>query len=117
MTLIPIVSFKLPGDMGCFPHSRERAVSPLTEAFGWRFTAPLMLGSTLNPINSSLIATGLVGIGADMRAGREAARTGCGRRRKLGCRGTRSGPVSRFVKMKYWLAASIPARPASRPRK
>jgi MFS family permease len=39
------------------------------EAFGWRFTAPLLLGSTLNPINSSLIATGLVGIGADMHAG------------------------------------------------
>jgi MFS family permease len=34
--------------------------------FGWRFTAPLLLGSTLNPINSSLIATGLVGIGIDL---------------------------------------------------
>jgi len=43
------------------------------EAFGWRFTAPLLLGSTLNPINSSLIATGLVGIGADMHAGPGAA--------------------------------------------
>lgn len=30
--------------------------------FGWRFTAPLMLGSTLNPINSSLMATALVGM-------------------------------------------------------
>jgi MFS family permease len=37
--------------------------------FGWRFTAPLLLGSTLNPINSSMIATALVGIGADMHAG------------------------------------------------
>ena len=37
--------------------------------FGWRFTAPLLLGSTLNPINSSLIATGLVGIGVDFDQG------------------------------------------------
>ncbi|MFB9822361.1 MFS transporter [Arthrobacter ramosus] len=35
---------------------------------GWRFTAPLLLGSTLNPINSSMIATALVGIGADFRS-------------------------------------------------
>lgn len=37
--------------------------------FGWRFTAPLLLGSTLNPINTSMIATALVGIGVDMHAG------------------------------------------------
>jgi predicted MFS family arabinose efflux permease len=37
--------------------------------FGWRFTAPLLLGSTLNPINSSMIATGLVGIGVDFHTG------------------------------------------------
>lgn len=37
--------------------------------FGWRFTAPLLLGSTLNPINSSMIATALVGIGIDFHAG------------------------------------------------
>ncbi len=37
--------------------------------FGWRFISPLLLGSTLNPINSALIATGLVGIGVDMHAG------------------------------------------------
>jgi predicted MFS family arabinose efflux permease len=52
------------------PAAKEAA---LREAFGWRFTTPLLLGSTLNPINSSLIATGLVGIGADMRAGPGAA--------------------------------------------
>jgi MFS family permease len=40
-----------------------------SKPFGWRFTAPLLLGSTLNPINSSMIATALVGIGADMHAG------------------------------------------------
>jgi MFS family permease len=32
------------------------------EPFSWRFTLPLYLGSTLNPINSSLIATALVPI-------------------------------------------------------
>ena len=37
--------------------------------FGWRFTAPLLLGSTLNPINSSMLATGLVGIGIDFHLG------------------------------------------------
>jgi MFS family permease len=34
--------------------------------FGARFTTPLLLGSTFNPINSSLLATGLVGIGVDL---------------------------------------------------
>ncbi|MES2169955.1 MAG: MFS transporter [Actinomycetota bacterium] len=37
--------------------------------FGWRFTAPLLLGSTLNPINTSMLATALVGIGLDFHAG------------------------------------------------
>ena len=37
--------------------------------FGWRFTAPLLLGSTLNPINSSMIATGLLSIGLDFHLG------------------------------------------------
>jgi MFS family permease len=37
--------------------------------FGWRFTTPLLLGSTLNPINSSMLATGLVGIGVDFHQG------------------------------------------------
>ncbi|WP_430335929.1 MFS transporter [Rhodococcus sp. ACT016] len=36
--------------------------------FGIRFTGPLLLGSTLNPINSSMITTGLVGIGVDFDA-------------------------------------------------
>lgn len=39
------------------------------EPFGWRFTFPLLLGSTLNPINSSMLATGLVGIAADFHTG------------------------------------------------
>jgi predicted MFS family arabinose efflux permease len=37
--------------------------------FGLRFTAPLLLGSTLNPINTSMLATALVGIGIDFHAG------------------------------------------------
>jgi MFS family permease len=37
--------------------------------FGWRFTSPLLIGSSLNPINSSMIATGLVGIGLDFHTG------------------------------------------------
>ncbi|MDW5562951.1 MAG: MFS transporter [Methanomassiliicoccus sp.] len=32
------------------------------EAFGWRFTAPVFLGSSLNSVNSSLIATALISI-------------------------------------------------------
>jgi MFS family permease len=35
-------------------------------AFSWRFTAPLFMGSALNPVNSSLIATALVPIAAAM---------------------------------------------------
>jgi MFS family permease len=35
-------------------------------AFSWRFTAPLFIGSALNPINSSLIATALVPIAAGL---------------------------------------------------
>ncbi|BDZ52179.1 hypothetical protein GCM10025867_44200 [Frondihabitans sucicola] len=48
----------------------EPATAPATDRpFGWRFTAPLLLGSTLNPINSSMLATGLVGIGVDFHTG------------------------------------------------
>jgi MFS family permease len=36
-----------------------------TRPFPLRFTFPLLLGSTLNPINSSMLATGLAGIAAD----------------------------------------------------
>ncbi len=35
--------------------------------FSWKFTLPLYLGSTLNPINSSLIATALVPISLSLR--------------------------------------------------
>ncbi|MFC7753102.1 hypothetical protein [Tsukamurella soli] len=39
-------------------------------AFRPRFTAPLLLGVVLNPVNSSLLATALAGIGADFHRGR-----------------------------------------------
>jgi MFS family permease len=38
--------------------------NPGTKPFSWRFTTPLFIGSALNPINSSLIATALVPIAA-----------------------------------------------------
>lgn len=34
--------------------------------FSWRFTTPLFIGSALNPINSSMIATALVPIAAGL---------------------------------------------------
>ncbi|MES9537681.1 MFS transporter [Actinomadura sp. NPDC000600] len=34
--------------------------------FGWRFSAPLILGATLNPVNSSIVATALVPIATAM---------------------------------------------------
>ncbi len=36
------------------------------QPFAWRFTAPLHLGSALNPINSSMIAMALVPIATDL---------------------------------------------------
>jgi MFS family permease len=36
------------------------------QAFGWRFVTPLFMGSALNPINSTLIATALVPIAHDV---------------------------------------------------
>lgn len=45
--------------------AEDRSVRP----FPARFTVPLLLGSTLNPINSSMLATGLAGIAADFHVG------------------------------------------------
>lgn len=39
---------------------------PSVNPFSWKFVAPLYMGSTLNPINSSMIATALVPIAAFM---------------------------------------------------
>jgi MFS family permease len=43
--------------------AQDGRITP-TDAFGWRFVTPLYMGSALNPINSSLIATALVPIAA-----------------------------------------------------
>ncbi|MFI1092421.1 MFS transporter [Streptomyces sp. NPDC020917] len=40
--------------------------APGGNPFSWRFTTPLFLGSALNPVNSSLIATALLPIARDM---------------------------------------------------
>jgi MFS family permease len=37
-----------------------------TSAFSWRFVTPMLMGSALNPVNSSLVATALVPIAAAM---------------------------------------------------
>lgn len=50
------------------PAPRARTVVLAEAGFGFRFVAPLALGSTLNPINSTMIATALVPIAADFHA-------------------------------------------------
>lgn len=59
-------------DVGTGARSETGGAAP---AFSWRFTVPLLIGSALNPINSSLIATALVPIAADLhvRVGQTAA--------------------------------------------
>jgi MFS family permease len=54
--------------------TRASAPASTKEAFGWRFMTPLIVGSALNPVNSSIIATALVPIAAHFRvpAGRTA---------------------------------------------
>ncbi|MCL2732111.1 MAG: MFS transporter [Actinomycetia bacterium] len=39
---------------------------PARKPFGWTFTTPLYVGSSLNPINSSIIATALVPIASEL---------------------------------------------------
>jgi MFS family permease len=60
------VSVELPDDLAraASPGVAHRPHSP----FGFRFVAPLALGSTLNPINSTMIATALVPIATDFHA-------------------------------------------------
>jgi MFS family permease len=45
---------------------QETAGATARNAFGWRFVSPMFMGSALNPVNSSLIATALVPIAAAM---------------------------------------------------
>ncbi len=50
------------------PAARAHAGELADAGFDFRFIAPLALGSTLNPINSTMIATALVPIAADFHA-------------------------------------------------
>jgi MFS family permease len=55
------------------PNDIEQSSSPVNSRkspahFGFRFVAPLALGSTLNPVNSTMIATALVPIAADFHS-------------------------------------------------
>ncbi|WP_371517521.1 MFS transporter [Kitasatospora sp. NBC_01300] len=53
----------LPGDTRT-PPSAATTPAPAGNPFGPRFVAPLYLGASLNPVNSSIIATALVAIAA-----------------------------------------------------
>lgn len=46
---------------------KTAAAAPGRTAPGWRYLAPLVLGSALNPVNSSVLATALVAIGQAFR--------------------------------------------------
>jgi MFS family permease len=55
------------------PNDIEQSLLSVTSGklrvpFGFRFVAPLALGSTLNPINSTMIATALVPIATSFHA-------------------------------------------------
>ena len=51
-----------PGAHGAAGVAVESGAGRQGEAFSWRFVTPLLVSSTLNPVNSSLIATALVPI-------------------------------------------------------
>ncbi|MET8553784.1 MFS transporter [Streptomyces sp. NPDC004959] len=51
------------------PGTPAKPAASSGDGFGLRFTFPLMLGTSLNPVNSSLLATGLAGIAADFHLG------------------------------------------------
>ncbi|CAK7286306.1 MFS transporter [Streptomyces misionensis JCM 4497] len=51
------------------PDTCRKPAASTSDGFGLRFTFPLMLGTTMNPVNSSMIATGLAGIAADFHLG------------------------------------------------
>lgn len=46
--------------------THEQPAQQAKGAFTWRFVTPMFMGSSLNPINSSLIATALVPIAAGL---------------------------------------------------
>ncbi|MFE3883195.1 MFS transporter [Streptomyces lydicus] len=59
-----------PGSVTCSGAATGPGAAPGADrAFGARLMAPLLLGSLLNPLNSTMIATALVAIGRDFHAG------------------------------------------------
>ncbi|MGW7068960.1 MFS transporter [Streptomyces sp. NPDC054855] len=55
--------------MRAVPSAPVRPAAGELPAFGARLTAPLLLGSLLNPLNTTMISTGLVAIGHDFGVG------------------------------------------------
>ncbi|MFF1716664.1 MFS transporter [Streptomyces sp. NPDC058268] len=55
--------------MRAVPSAPARPIPGARPAFGYRLTAPLLLGSLLNPLNTTMISTGLVAIGHDFGVG------------------------------------------------
>ncbi|GAA3586888.1 MFS transporter [Amycolatopsis ultiminotia] len=51
------------------PDASTKPTVSVDDGFSLRFTFPLMLGTTLNPVNTSMIATGLAGLAADYHLG------------------------------------------------
>ncbi|MEV8317786.1 MFS transporter [Streptomyces sp. NPDC059900] len=51
------------------PHAPARPAAGERPAFGARLTAPLLLGSLLNPLNTTMISTALVAIGHEFGVG------------------------------------------------
>lgn len=51
------------------PDAPARPAAGERPAFGARLTAPLLLGSLLNPLNTTMISTALVAIGHDFGVG------------------------------------------------
>ena len=50
------------------PPAGQSAAAGPGNAFSWRFVTPLFMGSALNPVNSSILATALVPIAAGSAA-------------------------------------------------
>ncbi|MFD8548170.1 MFS transporter [Streptomyces sp. NPDC059649] len=62
-------SADVPGRSADVPGRCAGPAQPDDRAFGARLMTPLLLGSLLNPVNSTMIATSLVAIGQDFRVG------------------------------------------------
>ena len=64
----PLGASRPPGEVALTASGAEVSPSWRHAHFGYRFVTPLALGSTLNPINSTMISTALVPIANDYHA-------------------------------------------------